>query len=231
MIEGFSNLMVLWESWPMFLQGTIMAVKLCVLFLFVGIMVGMPVSVMQVYGNRAMRTMASIFEQFFRGLPALVLLFLFYFGLSAYNVPPLIAATLAMGLRSAAYQSQIFRGAIQSIESGQMVAARAIGMSRFKAIRAIIIPQAIRLAIPPWSNEYANVMKDTSYVFVVGIVELMRQGRYVVARSFGNALLVYIAIAIIYFLLTYFGTYLLGRLAKHLTIPGHSTGGAAMKRI
>jgi polar amino acid transport system permease protein len=230
-MESLSSLMVIWESWPMFLHGAFMAVQLCVLFLFVGVLVGVPTSIMQVYGNRPARALASIFEQTFRGLPALVLLFLFYFGFSAFNVPPLVAATLAMGLRSAAYQSQIFRGAIQSIESGQMVAARAIGMSRFKAIRSIIIPQALRLAIPPWSNEYANVMKDTSYVFVVGIVELMRQGRYVVARSFGNALLVYITIAIIYFILTYFGTYLLGRLAKHLTIPGHSAGGAAMKRI
>jgi polar amino acid transport system permease protein len=229
-MESLSNLMVIWESWPMFLNGAVIAVELCVLFLFVGIVVGLPTSIMQVYGNKAARTSASMFEQIFRGLPALVLLFLFYFGLSTYNVSPLVAATLAMGLRSAAYQSQIFRGAIQSIESGQMVAARAIGMSRFKAIRSIIIPQALRLAIPPWSNEYANVMKDTSYVFVVGIVELMRQGRYVVARSFGNALLVYIVIAIIYFFLTYFGTYLLGRLAKHLTTPGHSTGGAAMNR-
>ena len=166
--------MVIWESWPMFLNGAVIAVQLCFLFLFVGIVVGMPTSIMQVYGNRAAKISASMFEQTFRGLPALVLLFLFYFGLSACNVSPLVAATLAMGLRSAAYQSQIFRGAIQSIESGQMVAARAIGMSRFKAIRSIIIPQAIRLAIPPWSNEYANVMKDTSYVFVVGIVELSR---------------------------------------------------------
>lgn len=214
----------------MFLHGAGIAVELCFLFLFVGIVVGLPTSLVQIYGNRAARLSASIFEQTFRGLPALVLLFLFYFGLSAYNVSPLAAATLAMGLRSAAYQSQIFRGAILAIESGQMVAARAIGMSRLKAIRCIIIPQAMRLAIPPWSNEYANVMKDTSFVFVVGIVELMRQGRYVVARSFGNALLVYIVIAIIYFLLTYFGTYLLGRLAKRYTIPGFSAG-SAMKRI
>ena len=229
-MESLSNLIVIWESWPMFLHGAGIAVQLCLLFLFVGIVVGLPTSLLQIYGNSAARLSASMFEQTFRGLPALVLLFLFYFGLSTYNVSPLVAATLAMGLRSAAYQSQIFRGAIQSIESGQMVAARAIGMSRLKAIRCIIIPQAMRLAIPPWSNEYANVMKDTSFVFVVGIVELMRQGRYVVARSFGNALLVYIVIAIIYFLLTYFGTYLLGRLAKRLTIPGYSAG-RAMKRI
>ena len=229
-MESLSNLMVIWESWPMLLKGAGIAVELCFLFLFVGIVVGLPTSLAQIYGNKAARLSASIFEQTFRGLPALVLLFLFYFGLSTYNVSPLVAATLAMGLRSAAYQSQIFRGAILAIDSGQMVAARAMGMSRLRAIRCIIIPQAMRLAIPPWSNEYANVMKDTSFVFVVGIIELMRQGRYIVARSFGNALLVYIVIAIIYFLLTYFGTYLLGRLAKRLNTPGLSAD-SAMKRI
>lgn len=230
-MQSLADLMVIWESFPMLLNGAGMAVELCFLFLLVGVVVGIPTSLMQVYGNRGARFSASAFEQTFRGLPALVLLFLFYFGLSGYNVPPLVAATLAMGLRSAAYQSQIFRGAIQSIESGQMLAARAIGMSRFKAIRCIILPQAMRLSIPPLSNEYANVMKDTSYVFVVGIVELMRQGRYVVARSFGNALLVYLVIALIYFVLTYFGTYLLGRLARRLAIPGHASGASAMKRI
>lgn len=230
-MESLSSLNVIWESWPMFVHGAAMAMQLCVIFLAVGIVVAIPVSLMQIYGNRASQIIASIFEQVFRGLPALVLLFLFYFGLSELNVSPLVAATLAMGLRSAAYQSQIFRGAIQSIDSGQMVAARAIGMSQLTAIRCIMLPQAIRLSIPPWSNEYANVIKDTSFVFVVGIVELMRQGRYVVAGSFGNALLVYSVIAIIYFILTYFGTYLLGRLANKLAIPGHAVGGAAMNRI
>jgi polar amino acid transport system permease protein len=230
-MDYLSSLAVIWESWPMLLRGTAMAVELCFIFLSVGFAVAIPVALMQTYGNTAAKTAAAVFEQLFRGLPALVLLFLFYFGLADFNVPPLVAAMLAMGLRSAAYQSQIFRGAIQSIDSGQMVAARSMGMSRYKAIRHIVLPQAIRLAIPPWSNEYANVVKDTSYVFVVGIVELMRQGRYVVAGSFGNALLVYIVIALIYFVLTQIGTSLLGRLSERMAIPGHSAGSAAMERI
>jgi polar amino acid transport system permease protein len=230
-MDYLSSLTVIWESWPMLLHGTAAAVELCFIFLAVGVAVAIPIALMQTYGNTAAKSVAAVFEQTFRGLPALVLLFLFYFGLSDLDISPLVAATLAMGLRSAAYQSQIFRGAIQSIESGQMEAARAIGMSRYKAIRHVVLPQAVRLAIPPWSNEYANVVKDTSYVFVVGIVELMRQGRYIVARSFGNALLVYVVIALIYFVLTHFGTYLLGLLSKRMAIPGHSAGSAAMERI
>ena len=227
----FDNFSVIWESWPMLVEGTWAAIQLCILFLTVGIAVAIPVSVAQIYGGRFSKLGASVFEQVFRGLPALVLLFLFYFGLSEFDISPLVAATFAMGLRSAAYQSQIFRGAILAIDSGQMIAARSIGMSQFQAIKCIILPQAFRLAIPPWSNEYANMIKDTSYVFVVGIIELMRQGRYIVAGSFGNALLVYCTIALIYWTLTYFGTLLLGLLSKKLAIPGYSTGKAAMGRF
>ncbi len=230
-METSSGLMIIWESWPMFLSGTITAVQLCILFLGVGVVVAVPVSLSQIYGGKSLKFSASVFEQVFRGLPALVLLFLFYFGLAELDVSPLVAATLAMGLRSAAYQSQIFRGAILSIDSGQMVAARSIGMSRIRAIKCVILPQAIRLAIPPWSNEFANMIKDTSYVFVVGIIELMRQGRYVVAGSFGNALLVYSVIALIYLFLTYCGLFLMGRLSKKLAIPGFASAGAAMERI
>ena len=230
-MQFLENFNVIWESWPMFVEGTLAAIRLCALFLGVGVIVAIPVSVAQIYGGRFSKLSASVFEQVFRGLPALVLLFLFYFGLAELDVSPLVAATLAMGLRSAAYQSQIFRGAILAIDSGQMVAARSIGMSQLRAIKCIILPQAFRLAIPPWSNEYANMIKDTSYVFVVGIIELMRQGRYVVAGSFGNALLVYCTIALIYLALTWFGTLLLGILSKKLAIPGHSVGRAAMGRI
>jgi polar amino acid transport system permease protein len=227
-LEILAKLHIIWDSFPMLVSGTAVAVELMFIFLAVGVAVGVPVALAQIYGNRVAKIMALIFEQIFRGLPALVLLFLFYFGLSDLNVSPLIAATLAMGLRSAAYQSQIFRGAIQSIEAGQELAARSIGMSRYKAIRYIVIPQAMRLAVPPWSNEFTNMIKDTSYVFVVGIVELMRQGRYIVAREFGDALLVYSVIALIYFLLTYAGNHLLERLAHRLAIPGVTAGDSAM---
>jgi polar amino acid transport system permease protein len=230
-LEILAKLHIIWSSFPVLMRGTAVVLELTFIFLGVGVAVGVPVALAQIYGNRFARISASIFEQIFRGLPALVLLFLFYFGLSDLNVSPLIAATLAMGLRSAAYQSQIFRGAFQSIETGQELAARSIGMSRYKAIRYIVLPQAIRLAIPPWSNEFTNIIKDTSYVFVVGIVELMRQGRYIVAREFGDALLVYSFIALIYFFLTYAGNHLLGRLARRLTIPGETAGESAMERI
>jgi len=176
----------------------------------------------QVYGPAPLSFLITVYERFFRSIPALVLLFLFFFGSSyfGFSLSPFLSAILALGFRSSAYQSQIFRGAIQSIDEGQMMAARAIGMSKFKAIRHIILPQALRLSIPPWSNEYSSVLKDTSLAYAVGVIELVRQGRYIIVRTF-EPMLIYIIIAFIYFLLTYAGNRLLGLLEEKVAIPGY----------
>ena len=101
-----------------------------------------------------------------------------------------------------------------------MIAGRALGMSKFQTIWHIILPQTFRLAIPPWSNEYSSVLKDTSLAYAVGVIELVREGRYIIVRTF-EPMLVYITIALIYFLLTYFGNRLLGFLEEKLVIPGY----------
>ena len=205
-------------------MGTLISIELALAFLGFGFVVGIPLAVGEVYGNKFVKNLTVLpIVEFFRSIPALVLLFLFYFGASSLNLnfSPFIAALLAMGFRSAAYQSQIFRGAIKSIDVGQMQAARSIGMSKFKAIRYIILPQALRISIPGWSNEYACVLKDTSLVYALGITELMRQGRYIVARTFGNAILVYVVCALIYFLVVHFGVKLLDFLEERYKIPGY----------
>ncbi len=189
-----------------------------------GLIVGIPLALGQVYGRRGVVIFCSIYEQIFRSIPALVLLFLFFFGLSlvGVNISALFSAILALGLRSSAYQSQIFRGAILSIKEGQMVAARSIGMSKFQAIRHVILPQALRLSIPAWSNEYSVVVKDTSLAYAVGVIELVREGRYIIVRTF-EPMLIYITIALIYLVLTYAGNKLLGYLEEKSRIPGFAT--------
>ena len=115
----------------------------------------------------------GVYVWFFRGLPILVLLFLFWFGIfpgiGLGNVPAFVVGAIVLGLRGAAYQSQIFRGAIQSISEGQMIAARSLGMSRFTAIKSVILPQAVRIALPGWSNEYPNMLTDSAVCYAIGI--------------------------------------------------------------
>jgi polar amino acid transport system permease protein len=205
-------------------MGTLISIELALAFLGLGFIVGIPLAIGEVYGNKLVKNIVVLpIVEFFRSIPALVLLFLFYFGASflQLNFSPFIAALLAMGFRSAAYQSQIFKGAIKSIDIGQMQAARSLGMTKLKAIRYIILPQALRISIPSWSNEYASVLKDTSLVYALGITELMRQGRYIVARTFGNAILVYVICALIYFVIVHLGVKLLDFLEDKYKIPGY----------
>jgi len=123
-----------------------------------------------------------------------------------------------LGIISSGYQLEVFRGAIQSVGSGQMVAARSIGMSRIKAIRHIILPQAIRIAIPPWSNEAATVVKDSSLVYALGVAEILRRAQFVSARTYEPFLAFSIA-ALIYFVLTFVTNRILDKVERRIEIP------------
>ncbi len=123
-----------------------------------------------------------------------------------------------MGIISSGYQLEVFRGAIQSVGSGQMVAARSIGMSRIKAIRHIILPQAIRIAIPPWSNEAATVVKDSSLVYALGVAEILRRAQFVSARTY-EPLLAFSIAALIYFVLTFVTNRILDKVERRIEIP------------
>ena len=209
------------KEFPFLLEGVLVAVELLLAFMSLGFIVGLVLSVTEVYGNRWAATLAVVVERFFRGVPAVVLLFLFYYGLSdIYNVTSFAAATLALGFRTGAYQSQIIKGAIQAVGSGQMVAARSLGMSKIQAIWSIILPQALRFGIGPWSNEFASELKDTSLAYTIGVVELLRRAKYIVSYTYGNALIVYGFCAILYLILVWLGNKFLYRIEKKLQMPG-----------
>lgn len=212
---------VLLEEFPYLMQGVLVVIELAAGLLALGLIVGLLLALMEVYGNRIVALSATLFDRFFRGVPAAVLLFLFYYGLSdIYNISSFAAAILALGLRSGAYQSQIFKGAIMAISEGQMIAARAVGMTKYKAIRYIILPQAFRHAIGPWSNEFSAELKATSLAYLIGVVELLRRGKYIVSYTYGNSLVVFSFCALIYFILTRLGNSALYRLEKRVAIPG-----------
>jgi len=209
------------KEFPYLLKGVLVALELLIAFMSLGFVIGIVLSVTEVYGNRWSSMLAVMIERFFRGVPAVVLLFLFYYGLSdIYNISSFTAATLALGFRTAAYQSQIFKGAIQTVGSGQMEAARAIGMSKFQAIWSIIFPQALRFGIGPWSNEFASELKDTSLAYTIGVVELLRRAKYIVSYTYGNALIVYGFCAILYLILVRSGNTILYRIESKLQMPG-----------
>jgi polar amino acid transport system permease protein len=212
---------LIWQSLPLLWEGARVTATLTICLLGVGLLLGVPVALGQVYGPRPLVILISGYERFFRAMPILVLLMVFFYGLAFLGVslPAFGTAVLVFGLHSSAYQSQIFRGAIQAVKEGQLLAARALGMSRLQAIRYIVLPQALRLALPAWSNEYSGVLKDTSFVFAIGVTELTRQGWQIMQRT-REVFLIFIAVALIYLVLTYLGTWLLELLERRFGIPG-----------
>lgn len=203
---------------PEFGQGIIVALEVLAGLLAVGLILGLALAVLEVFGNRYVRFVAINIRKLLWAVPQMVLLFLVFY--LPFNMPALLAAIIALGLCSAAFQAQIFRGAITSIAPGQLEAARAMGLSQSKILVHVIVPQMAILAIGPWTNEFASELKDTSLAYVVGVVEIMRQAKYIIAYTFGNSLVVYGFVAIIYFVLTRLGTMMLYQLEKKLWVPG-----------
>ena len=191
------------ESLPQLFEGLKITIGLTILSLILGSVLGILMAIGRVYGKKPLSFLIYIYEKIFRGIPLLVIFFLIYFGLSqiGINLDPFTAAVLGLGLRSTAYQAQIYRSSINSIPEGQMIAACSIGMTKIKAIRYVILPQILRLSIPGWSNELTIVLKDTSIAFSIGVIELMRQGRYIYALDHTLVLPVLLVIALIYFII------------------------------
>jgi len=226
---------ILQSVWPILRDGLPTTILLTLGLLGVGLLLGFSIAFAQVYGYRPLRWLCRGYEQLFRGIPALVLILIFHSGLArSFHVllPTFASALIALGLRSSAYQSQIFRGAIQSVSPGQMVAARSMGMSRVQAIRYVILPQAFRLSIPPWTNEYSSVLKDTSLASAIGVLELMKKATLLMPtvqyrEGARWILLLLVVVALIYLVLTYAGNWGLGLLERRLRLPGFEMTGKA----
>lgn len=221
------TLSVIFNALPYILLGSLVTLLTVVGALSLGFVVGVPLAVFQVYGPVWARGLISLYVWFFRGVPILLLLFLFYFGLFellGLNFSTITASCLVLGMASASYQSQIFRGSIQGIPTGQLRAARALGMSEGTAIRSIILPQALRLSIPGWSNEFSILLKDSAMCFVLGTPEIMARTHFVASRTYEH-LPLYITAGILYFIITLIGVRLLRMLERKVHIPGYAVSG------
>lgn len=221
------SLSVVFSSLPYLLQGTFLTGGIVVAAMMLGLFIGIFMAVGLVYGNRFVKLLLSIYLWIFRGVPVVVLLFLFYFGLFTYldlQFSAFTAVAIALGMTTGAYQANIFRGAILSLPRGQFKAASGLGMTDFQAIRCIVLPQILRVSIPAWSNEYSIILKDSALAFVIGAPEIMARTQFVASRTYQH-LALYITAGIIYFLLTWGGVIGLRKLEKHVRIPGYSHNG------
>lgn len=202
-------------------SGTAYTVSVSLIALPLGLAIGLVFSLLYVYGGKVLSFVMTIYSTVMRGIPPIVLLFILYFMVSGtVNLSPFWAGSISLGIVSSAYQMEIIRGALLSVSGGQMMAARAIGMSKLDAIQHVIIPQAFRLAIPPWSNEAAIVIKDSSLVYALGVPEILRRAQ-LISASTQQPFLAFITAGLIYFILVFITNQLLSRLEKRMRIPAN----------
>jgi polar amino acid transport system permease protein len=203
-------------------QGTAITVAVTLVALPFGLLMGLLLALVHTYGGKIMNGIAAAYSLLLRGVPPIVLLFILYFILSGrlVNLSPFWAGSLSLGIVSSAYQMEILRGALLAVGAGQMTAARAIGMSRIQSIRHIVLPQALRLAIPPWSNEASIVLKDSSLVYALGVPEILRRAQQLSATT-QQPFLAYGTAALIYFVLVFATNRALDYLSERTKLPTH----------
>ena len=206
---------------PPLLEGVLVTIKLIILSIPSGLILGILIAVGRVYGNKFISSLCAVYTIFFRGTPLLIQLFIIYYALPSIGIffSPFMAAVTGFILCSGAYHSEYIRGAIQSIKTGQMMAAEALGMSRIKAVLYIILPQALRRAIPGCSNEIIYLIKYSSLAFMVTCVELTGAGKIIATRHFRYTE-VFMVVGIIYLLVVSIVTKFLSMAEKKLKIPG-----------
>ena len=161
---------------PSLVRAAGITLVLSCLAMALAVFAGIAIAVARVYGGRATRMAATAYVELTRGTPVLLQLFVLYYGLaSVVRLPAFVAALLGLGLNYAAYESEIYRSALEAIPRGQLEAARVLGFTRWQTLRLIRGPQALRLALAPMTNDFVAMLKDSSLVSVLTVVELTKQ--------------------------------------------------------
>ena len=169
---------------PLLLRSAVVTVGISVASMFLAILIALPIALMRLYGRRPLQWLATLYVEFFRGVPVLLLLYLLYYGIPAllqqwwgvqFRPSDLTVAVVVFGMNYAAYEAEIYRGALGGVPLGQWEAAASLGMSKATTFWRIILPQAIRQMIPPMTNDFVALFKDTSLVSVIAVVELTKQ--------------------------------------------------------
>ncbi len=193
------------ESRSILLDGLLHTVELSVAAIVLATVLGLLIALARTGPWFLLRTLGRAYVELFRGTPLLIQMLFVYFGAASLGLPALsifAAAVLALTLYSAAYIAEIFRAGIQSVAPGQAEAARVLGLSPRDTFLHVVLPQAMRVSRAPLVGQYISLVKDSSLAFAIGFAELLRQGQAIVDRV-GQPVSVYLAVAVLYFLICY----------------------------
>ena len=212
---------VVWPAryWPIirFIPDGILATfEVTVMSIVFALILGLLTGLGRISRIKLINRIATTYVEVIRGIPLLVQLFYIYFALGKWlHLPALVAAVTAMTVCYGAYLGEIFRAGIQAIPKGQMEAALALGMSRWQAMRRIILPQTIKVVLPPVGNEFIALLKDSSLVSILAVSDLLRRGREYASKTF-YYFETYTVVALVYLVLTLFFSKLVGLMEERL---------------
>ena len=208
------------QSIPMLLQGLWLTIELSLVSLVIAMVLGLVACLMGLSKFRILRAINRVYVAIIRGTPLLVQCFFIYFGVTGalhLNMTAFVAGVIALSLNAGGYLSEIFRGGIQSVDTGQMEAARSLGLSKAQAMIKVILPQAVRICIPSVVNQCCITIKDTSIICVIGLAELTMMGKQIIARTY-MPFEVWIMVGILYFIVIYALTVLARKLEKKVAL-------------
>ncbi|CAG2132937.1 Inner membrane amino-acid ABC transporter permease protein YecS [compost metagenome] len=216
-----SALALVMDSLPVLLQGALLTLKFAVLSMAFGLVIGIVVALMGISHAPILKAVARVYVSIMRGTPLLVQIFVVYYGLPSVGIAlePTPAGVLTLSLNVGAYLSESMRGAILGIARGQWMAAYSLGLTPIQTLRYIVGPQALRLAVPSLSNSLISLIKDTSLVSVITVTELLRTAQEIIAATY-QPLPLYLAVAVIYWILSTGLSVLQRVLERRLSLPG-----------
>lgn len=177
LIQTFFNLQILREALPSLLQGLLLTISLGVVSAVAGTLLGIVVALLGLYSPRAVRALVRVYINVLRSMPLLVFMVLIYYALPFVKIllPAFTSAVLAIALIASAYAAEIVRSGIEAVPRGQFEAARSLGLSQAQTMTEVVMPQALRIVIPPLTGNAVSIMKDTAIASVVALPELLQQ--------------------------------------------------------
>lgn len=215
---------------PSLLQGAIITIEVTTFSIFFGLILGTVAAFGKLSKKSVFRIPSVMYIDFIRGTPLFVQILLFYYGIPGlimgitgepFRVDAILAGIAVCSINSGAYNAEIIRAGIKSVDRGQMEAARSLGMTEGQAMKDIIMPQAVRLIIPPLGNEFIALLKDSSLLAVISVHELSKNGMLYVSKTFA-AFPTYISVAFVYLALTMGISHVLGYIERRLGVSDRS---------
>ena len=204
-----------WRSFMLLLDASIVTIRISFAGMALAMVLGLAVATARLYAPLPLRFLAVGYVEFFRGIPVLLLIYFLFFGLPAMGLKlqPELAAILGFGLNYAAYEAEIYRNGIQSIPIGQWEAAASLGMSPALTFRRIIFPQSIRVILPPMTNDFIALFKDTSVVSIISVIELSKEYQ-ILTKTYGDFFQIGLTTAALYLIMSVPLAYLSRHLEK-----------------